>query len=146
MISFPGNYVTEIYSSNTNSYIPDPSLNILITVDETFDSDHRVVRQTGSASGRFTFSAADAGEHKLCFTPSNNPAAGGWLSGGSPMGGVKLSLDLAIGETSKIESEDKGKIADIAQKVKDLNARLTDIRREQVFQRVRSPCAWGKCE
>lgn len=45
-------------------------------------------------------------------------------------------MDLAIGETSAIESTDKGKIQDIVQKVKDLNGRLTDIRREQVFQRV----------
>ena len=47
-----------------------------------------------------------------------------------------MTLDLAIGETSKIESTDKGKIADIVRKVKDLNGRLQDIRREQVFQRV----------
>ena len=47
-----------------------------------------------------------------------------------------MTLDLAIGETSAIEREDKGKIQDIAQKVKDLNGRLQDIRREQVFQRV----------
>ena len=53
------------------------------------------------------------------------------------MGGIKLTLDLAIGETSAIESTDKGKIQDIVQKVKDLNGRLQDIRREQVFQRVR---------
>ena len=53
------------------------------------------------------------------------------------MGGIKLTLDLAIGETSAIESTDKGKINDIVQKVKDLNGRLQDIRREQVFQRVR---------
>ena len=52
------------------------------------------------------------------------------------MGGIKLTLDLAIGVTSAIESEDKGKINDIVQKVKDLNGRLQDIRREQVFQRV----------
>lgn len=52
------------------------------------------------------------------------------------MGGIKLNLDLAIGETSAIESTDKGKIQDIVQKVKDLNARLQDIKREQVFQRV----------
>jgi hypothetical protein len=52
------------------------------------------------------------------------------------MGGIKLTLDLAIGETSAIESRDKGKINDIVQKVKDLNGRLQDIRREQVFQRV----------
>lgn len=43
---------------------------------------------------------------------------------------------MAIGETSQIESDDKGKINDIVQKVKDLNSRLQDIRREQVFQRV----------
>jgi hypothetical protein len=52
------------------------------------------------------------------------------------MGGIKLTLDLAIGETSALESADKGKIQDIVQKVMDLNARLHDIRREQVFQRV----------
>ena len=58
------------------------------------------------------------------------------------MGGVKLSLDLAIGETSKIESEDKSKIESIVGKVKELNGRLVDVRREQVFQRVSS---YGWC-
>ena len=47
-----------------------------------------------------------------------------------------MTLDLAIGETSQIESTDKGKLTEIAQKVRDLNSRLQDIRREQVFQRV----------
>lgn len=47
-----------------------------------------------------------------------------------------MTLDMAIGETSEIESTDKGKIHDIVQKVKDLNGRLSDIRKEQVFQRV----------
>ena len=37
---------------------------------------------------------------------------------------------------SDIESSDKGKITDITTRVKDLTARLNDIRREQVFQRV----------
>jgi len=55
------------------------------------------------------------------------------------MGGIKLSVDMAIGATSKIESEDKSKIDNIVTKVKELNARLTDVRREQVFQRVRTP-------
>ena len=51
-------------------------------------------------------------------------------------GAIKFTLDLAIGETSSIESTDKGKIDDIVQKVRDLNSRLQDIKREQVFQRV----------
>jgi len=51
-------------------------------------------------------------------------------------GTVKFTLDMAIGETSKIESTDKGKIDDIVQRISDLNKRMADIRREQVFQRV----------
>lgn len=42
---------------------------------------------------------------------------------------------MAIGQGG-IESSDKGKMGEIAQKVKDLNGRLVDIRREQMFQRV----------
>lgn len=90
----------------------------------------------GQAAGRFTFSAAEAGEHKICFTPSSNSGRQGWLSSHDPNGGIKLQLDLAIGETSQIESTDKGKMEDLSQRVKDLNSRLQDIRREQVFQRV----------
>lgn len=43
---------------------------------------------------------------------------------------------MAIGETSKIQTEDQGKIDSIVTKVKELNGRLADIRREQIFQRV----------
>ena len=104
---------------------------MLITVEETFDNDHRVVSQRTPGNGRFTFTAADAGQHRICFTPDSQN--GGWLSSAPT---VKLGLDMAIGSTSKIETEDSGKIADIVQRVKDLNSRLQDIRREQVFQRV----------
>lgn len=58
---------------------------------------------------------------------------------------MRLHLDLAIGETSEIESRDKEKLNDIVQRVKDLSGRLQDIRREQVFQRVSDVipgCAW----
>lgn len=112
----------------------DPTLNIGITVEETFDNDHRVVNQRGGTSGRVTFSAADAGQHKICFIPD---ISGGWFSNGAS-GTVKLTLDIAIGETSKIETEDKSKMDTMVQKVQDLNSRLQDIRREQVFQRVRT--------
>jgi hypothetical protein len=63
------------------------------------------------------------------------------MVGGQEMGGIKIDLDMAIGETSQIESTDKGKMEDIVGKVKDLNGRLNDIRREQVFQRVSSRLA-----
>lgn len=164
-----GHYTAEEFNVDRNAYIKSDWLNIYISVDvrlfplhfilslpfpnpflprqqrdvylglqEVFDNDHRVVSQKGSSSGRFTFTAADAGDHKICFTPSHSTGQTGWL-GGQALGGVKLTLDLAIGETSAIESEDKGKIADIVQRVRDLNGRLQDIRREQVFQRVSMP-------
>jgi hypothetical protein len=143
-MNLPGSYKAEAYNMQTNSFQAAPDLAIQITVDETFDNDHRVVSQTSTSSenpSKFTFSAADSGLHRLCFTPSGHRATAyaGWFSGGGTgTGGVKLSLDLAIGATSKIESDDKGKIEGIVGKVKELNGRLMDIRREQVFQRVRS--------
>jgi len=53
---------------------------------------------------------------------------------------VKLHLDVAVGETGDLnrQDNDKDQSESLAQRIKDLNARLQDIRREQVFQRVRT--------
>ncbi|KAI5818369.1 emp24/gp25L/p24 family/GOLD-domain-containing protein [Pyronema omphalodes] len=129
-----GQFKAEEWQSQTNTYSEHNQLALLITVDETFDNDHRIVNQKGSNKGRFTFTASDAGEHRICFWASHQSNSG-WFS--SHANGVRLHLDLAIGETSAIESRDKDKLADIVQRVKDLSGRLQDIRREQVFQRER---------
>ena len=92
-----------------------------------------MISQRSGSSGRFTFTTADSGEHRLCFQSSD--IGGGWFSSTH----VKLYLDLAIGETGDIERETRDKSASVAQRVQDLNARLQDIRREQVFQRVGIP-------
>lgn len=133
---FLGKYKAEVFNPNTHRFEPSSTLVISVAVEETFQNDHRVVNTRGSPEGRFTFSAAESGDHRICFTPAHAGTNGGWLANGTPVGGVKLSLDLATGETSQIESTDKGKLSDIVQRIKDLNARLHDIRREQVFQRV----------
>ncbi|KAI5778251.1 emp24/gp25L/p24 family/GOLD-domain-containing protein [Geopyxis carbonaria] len=129
-----GQYKAEEFQAATNSYSDNNELALLITVDETFDNDHRVVNNKGSNRGRFTFTAGDSGEHRICFWASHQVNAG-WFS--AHPNGVRLHLDMAIGETSEIESRDKDKLADIVQRVKDLSGRLQDIRREQVFQRER---------
>lgn len=130
-----GQYKAEEYNIDRNAYMPNDKLNIFITVEEVFDNDHRIVNSRGLSSGKFTFTSADSGDHRICFQPSHSQGTSGWL-GGQKLGGVKLSLDLAIGTTSEIESSDKGKIGDLVQKVRDLNGRLMDIKREQLFQRV----------
>ncbi|KAL6701058.1 emp24/gp25L/p24 family/GOLD domain-containing protein [Trichoderma pleuroticola] len=132
-----GHYVASEWDDRANQWQEHQGISIYITVDEIFDNNHRVVSQRGTSSGRFTFSAADAGDHKICFMPSSSSGRAGWLSMANYNGGIKLRLDMVIGETNQIESDDKEKLQDITTRVKDLNARLNDIRREQVFQRER---------
>jgi hypothetical protein len=118
----------------SGSYTENNELALLITVDESFDHDHRVVNQKGPNKGRFMFTAGGSGQHRICFWASHQTNSA-WRS--NHHRGVRLHLDMAIGETSEIESKDKEKLADIVQRVKDLSSRLADIRREQVFQRER---------
>ncbi|KAL2162435.1 hypothetical protein VTH06DRAFT_7348 [Thermothelomyces fergusii] len=132
-----GHYTAEEWNDQKRAWEKHNGISIYISVDEIFDHDHRVVSQRGGASGKFTFTSAEAGDHKICFTPSSNSGRPGWMSAASPNGGIRLTLDVAIGETSALDGGNKEKIEDLATRVKDLNARLNDIRREQVFQRER---------
>jgi hypothetical protein len=131
-----GHYTITQYEQHSNTFHPEDTLGLFITVEEAFDNNHRIVSQKGSGTGRFTFSAADSGEHKLCFAPTNWHNAGSYMVGGQEVGTIRIELDMAIGETSAIESTDKGTMEDLVGKVRDLNGRLGDVRREQVFQRV----------
>lgn len=136
--TFTGHYNAEQWDEGLRAFMPNSNVQIYYSVEEVFDNDHRVVSQRGtSTKGKFTFSAADSGEHRICFSPIGAATHSGWLPGGQQVGSIRFDLDLAIGETSKIESDDKDKIQSLQEKVRDLNARLQDIRREQVFQRVR---------
>ncbi|PNY27130.1 membrane protein, partial [Tolypocladium capitatum] len=132
-----GHYSAEEWDDRVHSWQQHNGISIYISVDEVFNHEHRVVSQRGQSSGRFTFTAQEAGDHKICFAPSSTSGRSGWLSSGGHNGGIKMRLDLVIGETNQIESSDKETLHDIATRVKDLNARLNDIRREQVFQRER---------
>jgi hypothetical protein len=119
------------------TFTTDTNVSLFITVDLVADN-HRIVSQKGDTKSRFTFTAHDSSEHKICFQSMGERAPAGYLKNGQEVGGVKVNLDIAIGETSNIESTDQGKIQDLVARVRDLNGRLQDIRREQVFQRVSS--------
>ncbi|KAF1839251.1 hypothetical protein BDW02DRAFT_564234 [Decorospora gaudefroyi] len=132
-----GHYHAEVWEDATKTYQTKPDVGVFVTVEETFDNNHRIIAQRGSSESRFTFSAADSGQHRICVTPQNVPSGGGGWLGSGVHGTVRFTLDMAIGETSRIESTDKDKVQTLVQKVKDLNSRLQDVRREQVFQRER---------
>ena len=130
-----GHYHAEAWDDATKTYQTKADVGVFVSVEETFDNNHRIVAQRGASKGKFTFSAADSGQHRICLMPQNVPSGSSWL-GSAIHGTVRFTLDLAIGETSRIESTDKDKVETLVQKVQDLNSRLQDIRREQVFQRV----------
>ncbi len=43
---------------------------------------------------------------------------------------------MAIGSTSELLNSDNSKVLSIAERLKELNQRINDIRREQAFQKV----------
>ncbi|KAK9371372.1 emp24/gp25L/p24 family/GOLD-domain-containing protein [Lipomyces kononenkoae] len=128
-----GVYNAEEYVPETNTFVQPATLGVQITVEEIFDNNHRVVNQRGAASGKFTFTAADPGEHRICL--QTNIGGTGWFSRQK----VRVNLDIAVGETG-IFSKDhtkSEKFTSLVEKVQELNHRLADIKREQLFQRDR---------
>ncbi|KAK7207800.1 emp24/gp25L/p24 family/GOLD-domain-containing protein [Myxozyma melibiosi] len=128
-----GFYNAEEFVPDNGKFIQPDALGVFITVEEIFDNNHRVVSQRGSASGKFTFTAADSGEHKICFQASSGSA--GWFSHST----VRFNLDLAIGETSVLSKDHRTTetFTSLVDKVQELSHRLADIKREQQFQRER---------
>ncbi|CCH43802.1 Transmembrane protein [Wickerhamomyces ciferrii] len=113
-------------NSRGNEFESDSRLKLSITVDETFDNDHRVVSQKSSSSGDFTFSALDSGEHKFCITPSYSDKTTK----------IRVFFDLvqAAGET--IDSKRKDEVSVLTNKVKQLNNMIQEIQNEQKLMRV----------
>ncbi|KAK9480675.1 emp24/gp25L/p24 family/GOLD-domain-containing protein [Lipomyces japonicus] len=129
-----GYYNAEEFVPDSNTFNQPSTLGVQITVEEIFDNNHRVVNQRGAANGKFTFTAADSGEHKICF--QTNVGGSGWFSRQT----AKISLDIAIGETKvfdKTTTHTSEKITTLVEKAQELTQRLNDIKREQVFQRER---------
>ncbi|ORY81490.1 emp24/gp25L/p24 family/GOLD-domain-containing protein [Protomyces lactucae-debilis] len=126
-----GKYRAEEYRAELQQYATNPELGIQITVEELADNNHRIVNQRGKSDGKFTFTAVEVGDHEICFQTN---AGNGWFTSTH----VKFHLELSIGHTDDFKSGGgTDKVKDLAQRIEDLNARLQDIRREQVFQRER---------
>ncbi|KAG9291824.1 hypothetical protein G9A89_012109 [Geosiphon pyriformis] len=123
-----GNYKAEQWSEPQQQYTENPQLGIQITVEELPQS-HRIVNQKGPSHGHFTFTASDSGDHAICFATNSTT----WFTSTQ----TKLTLDMAIGETTSEEENDKEHFSELAQRVRDLNNRIADIRREQSYQRER---------
>jgi len=102
---------------------------MLRTNQQEVESSHVVVKTRGPSEGRFTFTSHESGDHSLCL--STNYTA--WFSNTH----IRLYLDIVVGTTKPDIEHDRGHISQLAAKVRDLNLKLEDIRREQQYQRER---------
>jgi hypothetical protein len=97
------------------------------------ETAHVVVNSHGPPEGRFTFTSHEAGDHTICVA-TNASKSSTWFSSGSH---VRLYLDVVVGSTKPDVEHDRSHVSMLAGKVRELNAKLEEIRREQQYQRER---------
>lgn len=112
------------YAENANEYFKTNNLRLQITVDETFDNNHRVVDQKSNPNGDFMFTSLDAGEHRFCLTPV--------YSDGSKGKQHRIFFDIAIGAAEDYaDSKSAKKVDALTLQIKQLNDKLREINFEQ---------------
>ncbi|TPX34575.1 hypothetical protein SmJEL517_g02871 [Synchytrium microbalum] len=125
-----GHFKAEEWNDQHQRYMENPASGIQIFVEE-LPSRHEVMNQKAASSGKFAFTAAEAGDHSICF--SSNTSSG-WFSTSR----IKLHLDLTIGDEDDAKTtKPKEVISDLARRVRELNHRIAAVRREQQYQRER---------
>lgn len=124
-----GHYRALEWSEQQQTYVENPELGILVTVDE-LDTGHTVVKTRGPADSRFTFTSHEAGDHAICLSSDYNS---GWFSNTH----IRLYLDIVVGTTKPDLEHDRSHVSELSTKLRDLNYKLEDVRREQQYQRER---------
>ncbi|GEQ67894.1 hypothetical protein JCM33374_g1560 [Metschnikowia sp. JCM 33374] len=118
------------FDERMNDFFKNGNLKLKITVDETFDNDHRVVDQNSNPSGDFMFNSHDSGEHKFCLTPLYTDGTHGKKH--------RIFFDVAIGAASDVvDSKSAKKVDALTLQIQDLNRKLLEIHQEQESIRER---------
>ncbi|KAL0953384.1 hypothetical protein HGRIS_004623 [Hohenbuehelia grisea] len=100
-----------------------------VSIAKEMHSEEPLVRTRGPFDGRFTFTSHDSGDHTICLSTNYTS----WFSSTH----IRLYLDVAVGNSKPNTEQDRTHVSEIAGKVRDLNQKLEDIRREQQYQRER---------
>jgi p24 family protein alpha len=108
-----------------------PTLAWYYATSQEVESDHSVVSTRGPPDGRFTFTSHDAGDHSICLSTNYSST---WFG---PVAHIRLYLDIVIGSTKPNADHDRSHVSVLASRLRDLNIKIEDIRREQQYQRER---------
>ncbi|TCD68431.1 emp24p/erv25p- protein [Steccherinum ochraceum] len=124
-----GHYKALEWNEAEQKYVDNPNLGILVEVDE-LDTGHNVVRTRGPSDSRFTFTSHESGDHAVCLSSNYGTA---WFTKTH----IRLYLDIVVGNTKPDREHDRSHVSELSSKLRDLNQKLEDIRREQQYQRER---------
>lgn len=126
-----GKFAVYEWSGEANDYVENSNnLKLEITVDETFDNNHRVVSQKNSPIGQFTFTSLESGEHKFCITPKHT----NWSSKSKH----RVFFDLVVGDATQfVDSKRDKEVSYLTMKTNELVKKLSDLKREQSLLRLK---------
>ncbi|KAI8826747.1 emp24/gp25L/p24 family/GOLD-domain-containing protein [Fimicolochytrium jonesii] len=126
-----GNYKSEEANPTNGQFVVNPERGIQINVEQT-DRRHNVINVRGDHAGKFVFSSADAGEYSICL----HAVSSGWFSSASR---TRLHIDLMFGEATHEDQPElkKESLSDLALRLRDLNQKVANVRREQQYQKER---------
>ncbi|KAG2364112.1 emp24/gp25L/p24 family/GOLD-domain-containing protein [Suillus spraguei] len=123
-----GHYRALEWADSTQQYALNEELGIIVEVEE-MDTSHLVTKTRGPPDGRFTFTSHESGDHSICISTNYTS----WWSSTH----IKLYLDIVVGSTKPDIESDRTHIGELSGKLRDLNQKLEEIRREQQYQRER---------
>jgi hypothetical protein len=132
-----GHYMAEVWDRESSRFVIKSDLGINIIVQETRDQ-HTVTSSLGPPEGKFAFTSHEAGDHSICLSTRLTSNEAKSLPMDDHNHQVRMHLDVIIGEAKPDNTHaDRAHIKDLASRVKDLNNKLRDVRREQQYQRER---------
>ncbi|CAX45375.1 ensosomal (Golgi, ER,...) cargo receptor, putative [Candida dubliniensis CD36] len=115
---------------HSNEYFKNPNLKVQITVEETFDNNHKVANQKSAPDGDFAFTSLDSGEHRFCLTPVYSDKTNNKVH--------RIFFDVAQGSANEyVDSKSTRMVDDLAVKVNQLYDKLDKIHWEQEHMRER---------
>ncbi|KAG0357648.1 emp24p/erv25p- protein [Podila minutissima] len=122
-----GDYTAEEWNEEHKRFIVNKDIMLEVIV-ELMPSGERVYSHKLATSGRFQFTSADAGQHAICLFTST----AGWFSSTK----LKMTLDMQIRDMLDEAPElPEGSLGEMAKRVRDLNQKVGEIRREQWYLR-----------
>ncbi|CUA70684.1 Protein ERP6 [Rhizoctonia solani] len=124
-----GHYRALEWDEKENKYMSHDSLGIQVDVEEV-QTGHRVTRTRGPSEGRFTFTSHESGDHSICLSTNYTS---GWFSSTH----IRMYLDINVGAAKPNVEHDRDHVTEMADKIRELNHKLAEIRREQQYQRER---------